>query len=292
MAPPVVVRLLCAAALLASLAVAVDFNVPYAGDGTYYGSGGWAGGNCVLRDPVPAIYAGRTPLAMNAAQYAGACGACVVVRGSGQGSGGSPITGEIQGYVADKCPECAFGCVDLAADGDGRWKITFEFVPCPTAGGGVSYKFEGSNNNYIKVQPRGMATPPSKVTVGGVSARSTDDNFWVADNGAGFGDTVLIQTWTVGGAYYEDKVTGKSGVVNGSGGGGSSAGSSALKSVAESVGGVVAGGGGQCTPDYQRCAGQEGMPAVAYVGCCGGDGWECVAHADIGWGKQCRPKGY
>jgi expansin (peptidoglycan-binding protein) len=271
---------------LACGAAALDLYGQYTGEGTFYGES--SGGNCVLRDPVPGVYAGMTPVAMNAPQYAGACGACLVVRGSGEGSGGTPITGEFTAFVADKCPECKFGDIDLAKSGDGRWKVSWQVVPCPGAGT-ISYKFEGSNNNYIKIQPRGMATPASKVVVGGVGARFTDDNFYVADNGAGFGDPVLVETWTTGGAYYRDNVSGKSGVVSGSGpsgGGGTAAGGGGGLNL---VAAVAAGGGGgsTCTEHYGRCAGQEGMPLVEFVGCC--DGWECVQHADIVWGKQCRP---
>lgn len=281
-------------ALLPASALGMEFYKSHDGEGTYYGSGGSGGGNCVLRNPVPAIYSGLTPVAMNNAQYKGSCGACVLIRGNGDGSGGSPITGEIKGYVADKCPECAHGDVDLAMDGDGRWQTTFEFVPCPV-GEKMSYKYEGSNPSYVKVQPRGCSTPPSKVSVDGVGATFTDDNFWVAHGS--FGASVKIDTWTTAGMHYQDTVTRMDeGVAYGGAAKAPSiAKSGTLNLVAASSGdGGSQGGGGQsggsCTAEYQRCAGAEGHPHVEYKACCGD--WECVNHADVGWGKQCRPKGY
>jgi expansin (peptidoglycan-binding protein) len=200
--------------LAAPAAAAIQFGKTFFGDGTYYGSTD-GGGNCAINNPLPSIYAGMTPVAINNPQYDGSCGACLIVRGTGAGSGANPIsTKPFRAFVSDRCPECQFGDLDLASNGDGRWKVKWEYVPCPRAGR-ISYKFEGSNPWYVKIQPRGMATPAKKVVVGGVPATFTQDNFWVATKGTGFPATVKVQVTTVGGAYYEDAVTGKSGVVPG-----------------------------------------------------------------------------
>lgn len=52
------------------------------------------------------------------------------------------------------CPECSSGDLDFAADGDGRWDISWHFVPCD-GGDDITYIFEGSNEFYWKIQPRG-----------------------------------------------------------------------------------------------------------------------------------------
>lgn len=101
------------------------------------------------------------PMALNNAQYNSEqygdsymCGACVEGHGSGNGEGGDPVSGPFKGYITDRCPECAFGDLDFAADGDGRWDITWNFVPCE-GGGDPTFVFEGSNAHYWKIQPRG-----------------------------------------------------------------------------------------------------------------------------------------
>ena len=63
------------------------------------------------------------------------------------------------------CPECASGDLDFATDGDGRWDISWHFVPCES-GDDLTYIFEGSNPFYWKLQPRG-----GKVSVGSFPER-------------------------------------------------------------------------------------------------------------------------
>jgi expansin len=206
---------LTAVAVLVILSVAqgIQFGKTYIGEGTYYGES--SNGNCALRDPVPSIYKGMIPIAINAAQYSGSCGACLIVQGNGKGSGSNPIKGKFRAFVADKCPECKLGDIDLAKSGDGRWQVSWKFVPCP-GGGSISYKFEGSNSYYIKVQPRGTSTPPTKVVVHGIAATFTDDNFWIVQSTGGpFPDIVKIVVTTANGEVHRDSVRGKSGVVHG-----------------------------------------------------------------------------
>lgn len=189
----------------------LDYSQTFHGDGTYYGSGGWAGGHCTLRTPVPGQYAGMTPVAMNGAQYGSSCGACLEISGNGDGLGGSPITGTFRAYVADECAECKHGDVDLAKDGDGRWRVSWRFVRCP--GGRVSYLFQGSHAWYVKIQPRGLKSPARRVKVGGVEARYTPDNFFVASGH--FSDSMEVEVWTADGGHFTDRISGKSGEVYG-----------------------------------------------------------------------------
>jgi hypothetical protein len=44
------------------------------------------------------------------------------------------------------------GDVDLGVDGDGRWDITIQAVQCPVGSGKINFKFQGSNEYYIKLQ--------------------------------------------------------------------------------------------------------------------------------------------
>eukprot|EP00171_Calliarthron_tuberculosum_P012544 IDg12544t1 len=61
------------ASLVFSLACAISASdyksgKVFSGDGTYYGPGGWEGGNCAIRSPRPAFYNRYTPIAINAQQ--------------------------------------------------------------------------------------------------------------------------------------------------------------------------------------------------------------------------------
>lgn len=155
----------------------------FEGEGTYYGY--TDGGNCAMRE-LPSEYTSLPAVAINDAQYAGSasCGACVEYTGNGQGSGGDPIVGTHIAYIHDRCPECSHGSLDLSQDGDGRWKIRFRFVPCPFEDH-LSFLFEGSNDFYWKLQPRGLKYPVDTVTVNGLSSYRTQDNFFIVQNGDG-----------------------------------------------------------------------------------------------------------
>lgn len=46
------------------------------------------------------------------------------------------------------------GALDLAENGDGRWKIEIQAIQCPVGNGKIEYKFQGSNPWYLKLQIR------------------------------------------------------------------------------------------------------------------------------------------
>lgn len=104
--------------------------------GTYYGVQNPMGsGQCSFASynlnngPAP----GALPVAINAAQWAGAalCGLCVRFRGTGAGTGVTPISSAWQaGFICDQCPECLSGDLDLQSNGDGRWAIEWEAQQC------------------------------------------------------------------------------------------------------------------------------------------------------------------
>jgi hypothetical protein len=102
----------------------------FEGDGTFYGNGG-AGesGACMLKRGFNGI---QTTVAINREQYNGglSCGKCVMITGKGEGIGQTPIFGPILATIDNECPECKFGDIDMGLSGDGRWKITWDFVEC------------------------------------------------------------------------------------------------------------------------------------------------------------------
>lgn len=103
--------------------------------------------------------------------------------------------------MSDKCPECAESDLDFAQSGDGRWEIEWHFVEC--AGGGEPFfVFEGSNNFYWKIQPRGTSTPVERLTVNGFDAVRTDDNFFEIQPSSPYEGAQTVEVWTIAGNYY------------------------------------------------------------------------------------------
>jgi len=100
------------------------------GDATFYGAGGHGElGACML--PVGFNGVGNT-VAINAAQWEGgaSCGKCVLIQPSSDGLGMTPIAEPIHATIDNLCPECQHGDIDLGLNGDGRWRIKWEFVSC------------------------------------------------------------------------------------------------------------------------------------------------------------------
>eukprot|EP00171_Calliarthron_tuberculosum_P012836 IDg12836t1 len=184
----------------------------YSGDGTYYGPGGFEGGNCAIRKPRPASFTKYVPISINNAQYEGMCGACIEYWGNGEGSGADPIVDRKLGMIVDRCPECKFGDIDLSLRGDGRWKINWKIVPCK-AEKKISFQFEGSNLFYWKLQPRGMESPPLKVTIDGDDAKRSQDNHWILSKK--FTPPVKVVVDTVTGEHFESYLSNWKGVVLG-----------------------------------------------------------------------------
>ncbi|CAM9772676.1 unnamed protein product [Choristocarpus tenellus] len=184
---------------------AVATATTFKGEATYYDYP--SAGNCAIRHPIPGMYDGKIPMALNGPQYGHSqrCGACVRGKGTGKGSGNSPITGVFEGYIMDKCPECKHSDLDFGMGGDGRWEIEWEFVKCK--GSKPTFLFEGSNSYYIKVQPRGMSTPAKKVKIDGIKGTRTQDNFFEVHNGAGFPQEFKIMVKTRDGKKYKSKVS-------------------------------------------------------------------------------------
>ena len=111
------IPLLATATGLASTAllhsVAADSIVPmipapyderFAGDATYYGAIPDGEGNCAIRSPLPAMYDGMIPVALNNDQYRDSimCGAGIEGEGSGEGAGADPVEGPFKAYVTDR----------------------------------------------------------------------------------------------------------------------------------------------------------------------------------------------
>lgn len=155
--------------LLLALVISIHVNAQitsckgiwYEGEGTNYGGiAGGAGGHCGIPIASGDIY----HCAMNHTQYANsnACGSCVRVLGP---------KGEVTLKVADECPECKFGDIDLTTGvfpqiaelKDGRVKIKWQYVPCPLADDITLVFAPGMGSYYFKAQIRDAFYPVSKL---------------------------------------------------------------------------------------------------------------------------------
>lgn len=162
----------------------------FTGDGTYYGAG--EHGTCSYAPPglPPAAWHIRR-VALNAPQFFGslACGMCFKVHGTGQGLGNSPIRGDFFVFVKDLCPECQAGSIDLAENGDGRWKVQIQAVQCPVGNSKLEYKFQGSNPWYLKIQIRNSRIPVTSLSLWQPNSRQwsamkpSSDGFWLMGDG-------------------------------------------------------------------------------------------------------------
>jgi len=103
------------------------------GDGTFYGGGGaGAQGACMLQPGFNGV--GLTvAVAPDAFRGGQACGQCIKVWGEGNGLGMTPIYGPFFATIDNLCPECKPGDVDMGLNGDGRWRIHWDYISCDEA---------------------------------------------------------------------------------------------------------------------------------------------------------------
>jgi hypothetical protein len=167
--------LAAALALASPASAAISIGQSFAGEATYYGAGndnrGACGGNgkptgpggittvainsqqwCVssiLDPPHPLFFLPPPPLpahsrapslsktrthSITLREGGNNCGICIEGRGTGVGAGGNPV-GKFFAAVNNLCPECKYGDVDFAMNGDGRWKVEWKRVDCASKTG-------------------------------------------------------------------------------------------------------------------------------------------------------------
>jgi expansin (peptidoglycan-binding protein) len=148
---------------------------PAAGEATFYVVGANALGNCTLEFGDTDFVAAVSP-----DLYAGSarCGECLLVSGA---------AGVALVKVVDQCPGCNAGSLDLTTaafeaivgpQSIGRDVIDYEPVECPVAGN-LNYRFQGSNNFFLKLQVRDHLVGVEQVEL---------------DPGTGAGFTALTRT--------------------------------------------------------------------------------------------------
>jgi len=173
------------------------YSTAQTGLGTYYG--GTTGGACGFGTMIPSFVAqpGATAtstsirqVAINPTYFAQSlgCGMCVSMKGTGTGSGTSPIsTSAFTVFVSDLLPSGKSGDIDIGGSGDGSWAISWKAVPCPVGSAKFSYRLTGSNTWYLKLQVVGHSVPVQSVefVTGGTAypgVRTSDNYFMLPSN--------------------------------------------------------------------------------------------------------------
>ena len=206
--------LLVLGSLGASLASDTLFNQNYTGDGTYYGDHGGAG-HCSMQftdsAKLPWTNGVSYFVALNRPQYNDSlpCGTCIALRGTGPGVGTLPIPATVEyALVADECPECQTGDLDIATPGDGRWTIQWHAVPCDVGSSSFQYSFQNSNPWFVKLGITNTRVPPASVelSIDGqyASMQRTIDNYFVLSSGTPVAFPASVRVTSIMGDTVED----------------------------------------------------------------------------------------
>jgi len=186
------------------------------GDGTYYGNYG-GGGMCTL-DPLSPMATQdnwiRVAAGPKTFQQSLGCGMCLEITGKGEGSGQNPIEGKRKAVIVDLC---AGGCgqtgIDFFIPGDGRWKINYKAIDCPTipgANGKIQFRFQGSHVWYIKLQARNTKVPTAGIEVIVKNKyhclTRQSDNFFVGTNLGKFSTPLRVRLTSITGEQVETTI--------------------------------------------------------------------------------------
>ena len=192
------------------------FDQDYTGDGTYYGQHGGAG-HCSMQftdsAQLPWTNGVSYFVALNRPQYndSSPCGTCVALHGTGPGIGTLPVPETVAyAIVADECPECKTGDLDIATSGDGRWTIQWHAVPCDVGSTSFQYSFQNSNPWYVKLGITNTRVPPATVelSIGGQYAtmQRTIDNYFVLSSGTPVVFPASVRVTSIMGDTVEDTI--------------------------------------------------------------------------------------
>uniref|UniRef100_H3GJJ9 Expansin-like EG45 domain-containing protein n=2 Tax=Phytophthora ramorum TaxID=164328 RepID=H3GJJ9_PHYRM len=163
----------------------------FEGDGTSYTLGQVSSGNCNFMSAIPS--ASTNYVALNQAQWdnLGGCGRCIEVSCIDEQCTAQNKTAVVQ--VLDRCPECAHGALDLSPTvykeitglDPNRLTVRWRFVDCPDPGTVQVCLKEGSNSNWIAVQPTNGAVGVKSVTVNGAATTMLDGAYYYVSTASG-----------------------------------------------------------------------------------------------------------
>ncbi|KAL3666386.1 hypothetical protein V7S43_008637 [Phytophthora oleae] len=173
--------------LCATAALAVSAEV-FHGDGTTYELGQVNGGNCNFMSwnaVAPTNYA-----ALNNVQWdAGAnCGRCAQVSCTDSRCRDRTASAVVQ--IVDRCPECAYGALDLSpsvfstitGSDPSRLAIQWQFVDCPNPGNIKICTKTGSSRFWLAIQPTNTLVGVQTVRIEGQFATMLDGAYYYVAN--------------------------------------------------------------------------------------------------------------
>lgn len=204
------------ALLLATLAT-TSADEYFTGDGTAYTLGQTSAGNCNMMQALD--FATTYYAALNDKQWDGLqnCGRCAEV--SCDDDRCSDKSTSIVVQILDRCPECAYGDLDLSptvftaltGSTPSRYTIKWKFVDCPVSGN-VNYCLKGGSNNYwTAIQPTNVATGVKSLQINGQDTTMLGSAYYYLLDGASQTQTdltsVKISLTDVNGNSIEDTVS-------------------------------------------------------------------------------------
>ncbi|KAG7397253.1 hypothetical protein PHYBOEH_001065 [Phytophthora boehmeriae] len=195
-----------APALLFGAVALVAADEYFTGDGTSYTLSQVSSGNCNFMSA--GTSASTNYVALNQEQWdnLGNCGRCIEVSCVDDQCTAKNKTAVVQ--VLDRCPECKSGDLDLSPTvykeitglDPNRLKVRWRFVDCPDVGNVQVCLKEGSNANWIAIQPTNAAVGVTSVTVDGAATTMLEGAYYYVQSSASADlSAVKVSITSVGG---------------------------------------------------------------------------------------------
>mmetsp|Transcript_9078 Transcript_9078/g.13573 ORF Transcript_9078/g.13573 Transcript_9078/m.13573 type:complete len:286 (-) Transcript_9078:36-893(-) len=173
------------------------------GDGTYYGGigGKWGPGTC-HQTYKPDGYWG---IALNSAQYGGGwvCGSCI--KGCIYYRSGNKKC--FKGIINNKCGTCGWGDLDFGLEGEGKYRIGWDYIDCPDR---YPIMSTGKNDSRywaaIKIEGNG---PQNYVVVNGKPAKRENGMWSVRDSEGRLGCGAKVEVGFASGKKITTCMSGK-----------------------------------------------------------------------------------
>jgi expansin len=178
----------------------------HTGEGTYYAKTS-NGGHCSYGAVQSTLFG-----AMNYTDYANseACGMCTEITGP---------NGTVKVQIVDECPECKPGDIDLSEAAflklaplvKGRIPISWKYVPCDVAPGGIVYHYKDGTHQWwnavqIRNAKRGISKLEAKKNGQFITLQRESYNYFIASSGLGPGPFEFRITDVAGNVITESGV--------------------------------------------------------------------------------------
>ncbi|RLN98656.1 hypothetical protein BBJ28_00018294 [Nothophytophthora sp. Chile5] len=171
-------------AALGVIATAVASAEYFEGDGTAYTLSEVSSGNCNFMSAISIASTNYAALNQDQWDDLANCGRCAEVSCIDDQCEDQTTTAIVQ--ILDRCPECSSGDLDLSptvfknitGSDPSRLTIRWQFVDCPSPGNVEVCLKEGSNANWIAVQPTNMLVGVESLTINGETPTMLDGAYY------------------------------------------------------------------------------------------------------------------